>query len=55
MGIGIGFGLLMGIFLILLAKHERGDHFDDYTYWEQDDGIRYATGTPLPFSEPGVK
>ncbi len=52
MGIGIGFGLIAGIFVMVLAKHERADHFDDYVYWEKDDGLRYPVliipPTPAP-------
>lgn len=33
MGIGIGFGLIAGVFILLCGKHQRDDHFDDYTYW----------------------
>jgi hypothetical protein len=40
-GIGLGFGLLSGILVLISTKHERYDYFDDYTYWVPDDGIRY--------------
>jgi len=46
--LGIGFGLIAGIFVFCLARHERADHFDDYTYWEKDDGLRYPSGAPVP-------
>ena len=40
-GMGLGFGLLIGIFVFCCAKHEKYDHFEDYTYWVADDGIRF--------------
>lgn len=64
MGIGIGFGLIAGLFVLVMAKHERADHFDDYVYWEKDDGLRYPVAliappilpvTPFPDVVPGVK
>ena len=56
--LGIGFGLIAGIFVFCLARHERADHFDDYTYWEKDDGLRYPVGAPAPIvvdTQIGVK
>ena len=50
-GIGLFSGFLIGAFLAAATKHERDDHFDDYTYWMADDGIRYPraahTHTPI--------
>ena len=40
-GMGIGFGLLAGCWVCLCAKQDKYDHFEDYTYWVPDDGIRY--------------
>jgi ammonia channel protein AmtB len=40
-GIGLGFGLLIGLIVLCSARHIVEDHFDDYTYWVPDDGIRY--------------
>lgn len=40
-GIAVIFGLLIGIILMIMAKHLRIEHFHDYTYWVPDDGIRY--------------
>ena len=37
---GIGFGLGAGAFVALVNTHQRDDHFDDFTYWINDDGIR---------------
>lgn len=44
--LGIGFGLLIGIFVLITARHEKFDHFDDYTYWVPDDGLRYPKAAP---------
>ena len=38
---GIGFGLLAGLLICICSKHDRFDHFEDYTYWVEDDGIRF--------------
>lgn len=46
-GVGIVFGVFIGIFYIISAKHVREEHFHDFTYWVNDDGIRYD----LPESE----
>ena len=40
-GIAVIFGLVIGIFMMIMAKHLRFEHFHDYTYWVPDDGIRY--------------
>jgi hypothetical protein len=53
-GLGIGFGLATGAIVMLMARHERADHFDDYTYWEKDDGIRYPLVSG-DIVQPGVK
>lgn len=49
-GIGILFGLLIGVFLIIFARHERDEHFHDFTYWMNDDGIRYD----IPITEESI-
>jgi len=54
-GIGLGFGLLAGLFIMCTARHQKEDHFDDYTYWVPDDGIRYPreiVPAPIPTIEP---
>ena len=38
---GIGFGIIAGIFILILASHTRDDHFTDTTYWVDDDGISF--------------
>lgn len=30
------------------AIHNRPDHFDDYTYWDKNDGIQYERRSHLP-------
>ena len=40
-GIGIVFGIILGIIFYCTAKHDHSEHFHDYTYWVNDDGIRY--------------
>lgn len=37
---GIGFGLIAGVLCLAVAGHTREDNFIDYTYWDNDDGIR---------------
>lgn len=41
MPMGIIFGVLAGVFIILVSGHTREDHFNDYAYWLEDDGISY--------------
>lgn len=43
---GLAFGILIGIFMLCTGKHQSLDHFDDYTYWVPDDGIRYQRKVP---------
>jgi len=38
---GLLFGVLAGFFIFVIASHRREDHFDDLTYWVNDDGIRF--------------
>lgn len=49
---GIGFGLIAGLLVMLVSGHTREDHFHDFTYWLRDDGIRYDIGDP---ALPGVE
>lgn len=44
-GMGLGFGLIAGIFIVLFVAHKRQDHFTDTTYWVDDDGISFANFT----------
>ena len=44
--LGLAFGILIGIFVLITARHEKFDHFDDYTYWVPDDGLRYPQAPP---------
>lgn len=37
---GLAFGLVAGALCAAVATHRREDHFDDFTYWYNDDGIR---------------
>lgn len=41
---GIGFGLIAGGLCLAVAGHTREDNFIDYTYWDNDDGIRMRQG-----------
>lgn len=41
---GLGFGVLVGLFCLLVTKHDTIDHFNDFTYWREDDGIRQISG-----------
>lgn len=46
---GFLFGLLAGALCMAVAYHTRNDHFTDFTYWSNDDGIRMlAEGTVQP-------
>jgi hypothetical protein len=38
--LGILFGAFIGLLCILVSSHRRMDHFDDFTYWANDDGMR---------------
>lgn len=53
---GLAFGLLIGTIVLLTTRHEKFDHFDDYTYWVPDDGLRYPQSAPvvpeIPLPEP---
>lgn len=37
---GLLFGVGAGVLVMAVGTHRREDHFDDYTYWVNDDGIR---------------
>lgn len=39
--LGVGWGILTAVMVLVTTNHERNDHFTDYTYWAPDDGIRY--------------
>ncbi len=39
LGIGLAFGILAGIFVLLVNGHESSNHFKDITYWFYKDGI----------------
>lgn len=51
---GIAFGILIGLIILCTARHERSDHFDDYTYWVPDDGLRYTKLIATPVDIPVV-
>lgn len=38
---GVAFGSIVGLLVLLVAGHERKDHFTDTAYWMSGDGIRY--------------
>lgn len=38
---GIGFGVIAGLLVMLAGGHIRENHFTDATYWIADDGIRF--------------
>lgn len=52
---GALFGAGAGLFIFLVASHRREDHFDDFTYWLEDDGIRALDQTPHKQSEIGIR
>lgn len=37
---GLVFGSVAGILIMLVGTHQKDDHFDDFTYWVNDDGLR---------------
>ena len=38
---GVGFGLVIGLFFFCFAKHDKEQHFTDFTYWDEYDGLRF--------------
>ena len=38
-GMGIVFGILVGIILLCVTNHNHQDFFNDFTYWSKEDGI----------------
>jgi hypothetical protein len=40
LSMGLIFGLLAGVFCFLVASHLKEDHFDDFTYWLNSDGLK---------------
>jgi ammonia channel protein AmtB len=50
-------GVLMGVVLLLVAKHShRREHFHDFVYWINDDGIRYSKKkTDISLTEPKLE
>jgi hypothetical protein len=48
LGIGAVFGIVIGLFVRNLAVHIRPDQFDDYTYWDKNDGIHFVQQTQAP-------
>ena len=38
-GWGIVFGLAIGLLFLVTASHTFQNHFNDFTYWVEDDGI----------------
>lgn len=42
-GIGLGFGLVIGLLIYLVNGHLRHHHFADRTYWLMEDGISDGT------------
>jgi hypothetical protein len=37
--IGIGFGLIAGLLILIVNRQQTNEHFTDVTYWVNDDGI----------------
>jgi len=46
LGIGLAFGILAGLFILLVNGHKSGNHFKDVTYWYYKDGISTAEEEP---------
>jgi hypothetical protein len=46
LGIGLAFGILAGIFVLLVNGHESSNHFKDITYWFYKDGISNGEDEP---------
>lgn len=50
---GLLFGAGAGLLCMAVASHRRDDHFDDFTYWVNDDGLRMFVDGPS--TEIGVR
>lgn len=56
MPMGLLFGAGAGLLVMAVGTHRREDHFEDYTYWLNDDGIRmFRAGYVPSVSELGVR
>ena len=53
-GIGIFFGIVIGLLMYCAGKHEHEEHFHDFTYWVNDDGIRYELDYYIDDEEESV-
>ncbi len=38
-GIGLGFGIIAGLLILLVNRQSTKEHFTDVTYWANDDGL----------------
>ena len=38
---GLAFGIIIGLIMFCSHRHEKEQHFTDFTYWNEEDGIRY--------------
>ena len=36
-GLGISFGIIVGVLVLCVTRHRRGDYFRDFTYWSRND------------------
>ena len=41
-GMGLAFGLISGLILLLVSRHKSRDFFVDRTYWIFDDGLAFS-------------
>lgn len=61
MPMGLLFGAAAGALCMAVACHNKEDHFDDFTYWLNDDGIRTFRnyekdiGQPIYDPEMGIR
>ena len=50
---GLGAGVLAGVFVICINSHQRADHFNDRTYWVAYDGISPDVADGTDYYEEG--
>jgi hypothetical protein len=47
-GIGLGFGIIVGLLILLTTGQTTSDHFIDRPHWINDDGISFPKAKPVP-------
>lgn len=52
---GLLFGAGAGLLIMAVGTHRRNEHFDDFTYWIDDDGICYPKNINPSAPDMGVR